>query len=579
MTNVYGPTENTNISTEYVMIETLDKDARLAPIGYPLANTETLILTEDLKRVKPGEEGELFLGGIQLARGYLHRPDLTREKFIPHPFSSVPGARLYRSGDLVRERDDGAIEYLSRIDFQVKIRGYRIELGEIEAVLNARPGVRQAVVVALLKDGKPDALAAYWVPDASRKAEAPDLAAGLAAELRARLPETMVPKHFVAMDVLPLSPNGKIDRKSLPPPESAPLEQKNDAQAEAPSGELETKLAEIWRSVLTLPSIGVRDRFIDTGGTSLSALRIVSRIRHELNHDIPVGWIYEAGTIAKLAESIREPHVLSAPHGCLIRIQSGSPGRAPIFCIHGFGGHIYQYYLLAKYLGPEQPVYALRGSGLEPGEEADDSCAKMAARYVKEILPLVKGGVVHVCGYSLGGFIALEIARQLRAAHQPVGVVAVLDQYGKGYPVKLPFKQRLKIHLRTVLVAGWSEKKKYIGKRINNITERIYFLFRKPYVHPEERRGTEEIIPDPVFWAHRDAFTKYPYDYFDGEMILFRASIKPDWPGNRFDDPSLGWGNLVKSVKAFDVPGTHWTIIQEPGIRRVAEVLLECMGR
>lgn len=569
VTNVYGPTENTNISTEYVYVETSEIDTRTIPIGYPVANTEAIILTEDLKRVQPGQEGELFLGGVQLARGYLNRSDLTAEKFIPHPFDSTPGARLYHTGDLARYRDDGAIEHLCRIDFQIKLRGYRIELGEIETVLNARPGVKQAVVVPVMKDGKPDSLAAFWVADAAHKTDA----ATLADELRARLPASMVPAQFIQLDTLPLSPNGKIDRKALPVPQAASAERAITVEHVVPRDELETALAGIWCRILKLPTVGVTDNFIDLGGSSLSALRLVSVIRKELQHDVPVGRIFAAATIEKLAAEIREPNARDAHEGCLIQIQPGRPGFAPLFCIHGFGGHIFQFYLLARHLGPDRPVYALRASGLESDEQADDTYEKMAARYLSEILPVVNGTPVHVCGYSLGCAVAIEMARQLQAAKHPPGVIAMLDMFAAGYPVRLPFKDRLKIHLHTLLAAPFSVKKKYVSKRVNNVMERIHFLFHKPYVHPEERRGTEEIIPDKVFWAHRHAMGAYAFKKFDGDVILFRAAIPPDWPGNRFDDPKLGWGPIMRTVSVHEIPGSHWTMIQDPNIHLIAEVL------
>ncbi|MEI6234556.1 MAG: amino acid adenylation domain-containing protein [Planctomycetota bacterium] len=568
VTNVYGPTENTNISTEYIFIENAGDDPRPPPIGYALANTEAIILTEDLKPVQPGQEGELFLGGVQLARGYLNRPDLTAEKFIPHPFDPTPGARLYRSGDLARYRDDGAIEHISRIDFQVKIRGHRIELGEIETVLNAQTGVKQAVVVPVMKDGKAESLAAFWVADLTRKTDSTVLADAM----KKLLPSAMLPSYFKQLDVLPLSPNGKIDRKALPLPLPKSESPSQMLACVAPSDELEAKLVEIWKNVLRFPMVSVRDNFINIGGTSLTALRLVSQIRRELKHDIPVGRIFATATIEKLAEEIRSPKSVEVSKGCLIQIQPGLPGYAPIFGIHGFGGHIFQFYLLAKYLGFERPVYALRASGLETGETADDTYEKMAARYVKEILPIVKGGPVHLCGYSLGGAVAVEVARQLQAAKHAVGIVGILDMFAKGYPQRLPFKDRLKIHLHTLFAAPFSEKKKYIAKRLNNVSERLYFMVGKPYIHPEERRGTEEIIPDAVFWAHRTAMATYAFARYDGPVDLFRADTPPDWPGNRFDDPKLGWEPFAQSITVHSIPGTHWTMIQSPNIRLIADV-------
>ena len=250
--------------------------------------------------MKPGEIGELFLGGIQLARGYLNRPELTAEKFIPHPLDATPGARLYRSGDLARFREDGAIEYCGRIDFQVKIHGYRIELGEIETVLNACGGVKQAVVVPVMKDGKADALAAYWVPDPNQALEE----SALRAALSKQLPASMVPSHFEKWTRLPLNPNGKIDRKALPPlalmKEPTPSRRAAEAvEFLAPRDALESGLVRIFSDVLKLARLGLRERFVNVGGTSLSALRIVSRLHREAKLDVPIGLIFSAGTLEK----------------------------------------------------------------------------------------------------------------------------------------------------------------------------------------------------------------------------------------------------------------------------------------
>ena len=607
VTNVYGPTENTNISTEYVLVERGEDDQRTIPIGFPVANTEAIILTEDLKPVKPGEEGELFLGGVQLARGYLNRPDLTAEKFIPHPFDSTPGARLYRTGDLARYRDDGAIEWLSRIDFQVKIRGYRVELGEIETVLNARAGVKQAVVVPVMKEGKVESLAAYWVPDVAGKTSSETLAA----ELRKLLPDAMNPKQYVEMDILPLSPNGKIDRKNLPPinakqgdmarvrggamdycgrlegghaqenpsGESLPAVLGVETDRNRAPDELERKLIEIWKAILKLPSAGVRENFIDIGGTSLNALRIVSMIRRELKFDIPVGQIFSASTVERLAAKLRAPKDESTgAKGNLIQIQPGAPGHAPIFGIHGFGGYVFLFYLLAKYLGPEIPVYALRGNGLEPGEKPDDTFDQMAARYLKEILPVAGSGPVHLFGYSLGGAVTFEAARQLRAQNHAVGVVGMFDTFGPNFPVRMPFRQRLWIHFKTVLFAPWQRKKKYIAKRLSNINERIHFFFGKPYTHPDEPRGADEMIPESVFWAHRNANATFAPQKYEGELTIFRAATLPDWPGNRFEDPTMGWGPFAQSVVTHEIPGDHWTMVTEPHIRMLADAVKKSLG-
>src|SRR5271157_2756535 len=296
--NMYGPTETTIWSSVY-RVE--GKDDRLVPIGKPIANTTFYILDGNRQAVAEGAQGELYIGGEGLARGYFERDELTAEKFVPDPFSSQPGARMYRTGDVARYRRDGNVEFLGRIDHQVKIRGFRIELGEIEAVLEQHAGVNQAVVVA--REDKPgdQRLVAYVV------AESPHTLTS-SAELRRhvgkQLPDYMTPAAFVQMTKLPLTPNGKVDRKALPAPTVTDFE----AQTEyvAPRTPLEEILAQIWKEVLHVDRVGVHDNFFSLGGHSLLATQVISRIRHAAGVELPLRHMFEWPTIAELVLKIEE---------------------------------------------------------------------------------------------------------------------------------------------------------------------------------------------------------------------------------------------------------------------------------
>jgi acyl carrier protein len=257
------------------------------PIGYAIANTQIHILDADLNPVPEGVSGELYIAGVNLARGYLGRPDLTADRFVPNPLGG-PGSRMYRSGDLVRRRSEGAIEYLGRLDHQVKLRGLRIELGEIEAGLRAHPGIRDAVVV--VRDGR---LVGYVAADT-----APDETA-VKAELATILPEYMVPSKLVWLERLPVSANGKLDRKALPDPEW-----ESGASHAEPEGETEQAIAGIWRDVLGLSQISRHDDFFNLGGHSILATRMVSRLRQALAVELPLATLFETRTIAGLAAVI-----------------------------------------------------------------------------------------------------------------------------------------------------------------------------------------------------------------------------------------------------------------------------------
>jgi amino acid adenylation domain-containing protein len=291
--NLYGPTEAAVDVTHW----TCQRDSRspIVPIGRPVANTRMYVLNESLQPVPIGAEGELFIGGVQVGRGYHNRPELTAEKFIRDPFSSDPDARLYRTGDLARWLPDGNLDYLGRIDFQVKIRGFRIELGEIESVLAQHPSVKQAVVTAdQPADGERRLVAYLCARDG-----APATVNSLREHLLARLPEYMVPAWFVWLDQIPLSPNGKVDRKALPAPTRArPLLAQPFAEARQP---LEKQLVALWQTVIPLDEIGIDDRFFELGGNSLGLARVHAELQKQLGRDIPIATLFEHITVRTLA--------------------------------------------------------------------------------------------------------------------------------------------------------------------------------------------------------------------------------------------------------------------------------------
>ena len=289
--NVYGPTETTIWSTQ----DRIDEVGATVPIGRPIANTQTYVLDARLHPVPLGAAGELYIGGNGVARGYLDRPELTAERFVPDPFAGAPGARLYRTGDLARYRADGRIECLGRVDHQVKLRGFRIELGEIEAALREHPDVHDCVVVAR-EEGADKRLVAYVV---ARDEGAPSVTE-LRQLLKGRLPEYMVPSTFVRLPALPRTPNGKVDRRALPAP--GPAER---AGADIlPRSPIEEAVAGIWREVLGLERVGIHDSFFELGGHSLMATQVLSRVQEAFGVTVPLRRVFESPTIAGLAESV-----------------------------------------------------------------------------------------------------------------------------------------------------------------------------------------------------------------------------------------------------------------------------------
>ncbi|HWH70558.1 MAG TPA: condensation domain-containing protein, partial [Candidatus Sulfotelmatobacter sp.] len=289
--DLYGPTETTTYSTF-----ALRKPGAPATIGRPLDNEQVYLLDSHLQPVPIGIPGELYIGGAGLAREYLNRPDLTAERFIDHPF--IAGARLYKTGDLARWRVDGNLEFLGRIDHQVKIRGFRIELGEIEAALKKHPAVHEAVVVAREDPSGDKRLMAYVVQNPGHSLTVADLRQGM----RERLPEYMVPSLVVFLEALPMTPSGKIDRKALPAPE--PERQRTGTEFVAARKPIEEQLAAIWSEVLQLKQVGVLDNFFDLGGHSLHAIQVISRVREVFKVELPLFSLFDAPTIAALAQGL-----------------------------------------------------------------------------------------------------------------------------------------------------------------------------------------------------------------------------------------------------------------------------------
>jgi acyl-coenzyme A synthetase/AMP-(fatty) acid ligase/acyl carrier protein len=314
--NLYGPTEAAVDVTAWPCRREVRgiREARI-PIGHPVANTQIHLLDPFFQLVPVGTPGELCIGGVQLARGYHNRPELTAERFVPDPFGTA-GSRLYRTGDLARRLPDGAVDYLGRLDFQVKVRGVRIELGEIEAALRAHPAVRDAAVTA----GGDQRLAAYVVPvESPVGSEARDLLiADLRDALRSRLPEPMLPTAYVLLDALPLTPSGKLDRRALPAPETALPDRA--AAFVAPRNETEEMLAAIWAEVLGVERVGIHDNFLELGGHSLFAMQLISRVRAAFAVELPLRSLFDANTVAALAVRIVTAQAEQADRAALERM-------------------------------------------------------------------------------------------------------------------------------------------------------------------------------------------------------------------------------------------------------------------
>ncbi len=416
--NAYGPTEVTVLASSS---ECYSADPLHPTIGYPLSNYQLYVLDRALQPVPVGVVGELYVGGIGLARGYFNRPDLSAERFVPNPFSTTPGARLYKTGDLVRYLPNGAVDYLGRNDHQVKIRGFRIELGEIENVLEQHPDVGHCLV--LLREDTPGDkyLVAYVVPKATTPIASLSVA-GLRQFLQERLSAFMIPAAFVVLEAMPLTSSGKVDRKALPTPQRVAT---SESAIVPPRDSIELRLVQIWEAVLNRQPIGITENFFDLGGHSLLAIRLLDAIQQEFGQALRLSTIFQGATIASLANVLRQQD-LALPRSPLVPIQpQGS--QPPFFCVHPASGEVLLYRELAQLLGPDQPFYGLedveqlRPSGYYPSLEA------MAADYIAAIQDVQPVGPYFLGGWSFGGVVAFEMAQQLRRQGHEVGLLAIID--------------------------------------------------------------------------------------------------------------------------------------------------------
>jgi enterobactin synthetase component F len=417
--NLYGPTEAA-VDVSFWPAGADDTSSPV-PIGYPVWNTRLYVLDERMRPLPAGVPGHLWLGGVQLARGYLGRPDLTGDRFLPDPF--LPGERIYRTGDLARFRDDGAVVFLGRSDHQVKVRGLRIELGEIEAAIVATGLAREAGVVA--REDRPGdrRIVAYLVPPASPANGGFD-AALLRDRLAARLPDYMIPSAFVALAALPVTANGKLDRAALPAPAY------EDASAREASTPSEVALGQLFAEILGRETpVGPDGDFFLLGGDSLLAVNLMLRVAEEFGRDPGLGALFEHPTVAGLAARLdaqeAAPDDGLAP---LIRL-GGSGGGAPLFLVHPAGGIAWGYRDLARLLGSDRPVLGLQSPALDPENPVPDDLAALAAAYADTVEAAAPDGIVHLTGWSVGGIIAQAMAVELSRRGRAVGLVAMLDSY------------------------------------------------------------------------------------------------------------------------------------------------------
>ncbi len=574
--NMYGPTETTVWSAiAPITAEARDAGAMM-PIGRPIANTQLYVLDADLQPVPVGAIGELYIGGDGLARGYHRRPDLTAARFVPDPVSRRPGSRLYRTGDLARYRLDGNLECLGRIDQQIKLRGHRIELGEIESQILAHPGVDQAVVLVREDHPGDQRLVAYVV------ARAPDhaIVSALQEHLASKLPVYMLPGAIVLMSGIPLTPNGKIDRRALPRP------QHRASAMAAPRDALELQLIRTWEQVLGVEPIGIHDDFFALGGHSIDAIRLIAHLQTLGKSSLPLATLYQAPTVAAMAQAMRRevqgpasPIVSFTPHGT----------RPPFFCFPGAGGNAMYLHALARALGPDQPFHAARAIGLEPGEVPLHSIEDMAGAYLDTMRRIQPRGPFVLGGHSFGADVAWAVAARLREQGEDIALFVSFDSpaprlrdgsdradFTSGQWIatvasvleqEFPFLDCSDI--------DWERLPE--GEQLGVLAQRLVAAQILP---DRDGAGTVERFVRVFRGNHQATFAPRPLHRIP--VVLIQAADEPpelDHDGQPHRDAwrehaDWGWSQLTDDrVQRISLPGDHQSIMQPPQVTAVAAAL------
>ena len=570
--NMYGPTE----TTVWSAISRINADDAVVPLGRPIANTKLYLLDNLQRPAFPGARGEIWIGGAGVAAGYLDRIELTSERFVCDPFAN-DGSRMYRTGDLGRIHA-GNLYFHGRADAQIKLRGYRIEPGEIEAAATGEPGVLECVAVAREAGSGDQLLVLYVVADGAQD----HLEARIRARLTLHLPGYMRPQHIVLLRSMPKTPNGKVDRKSLPPPFASPLV---TVDSVAPRDPLEAELLAQWQRLLQRDGMGVHDNFFDMGGYSLLAVRMFAELHEQHGVEFPLATLIEHPTIAELANVLRASAVLPAQahvqstgpalpvrgSGVLVKLKSGD-GSPPLFLMHAVGGNVLNYLPLANRLAAGQAVYGLQSVGLD-GAAAPLNCIDdMAEYYADEIRQVQPHGPYLLGGGSMGGILALEVARRLEGAGRSIVMLAMFDTYGPEDPrtVAKPLWWRPQCWWPLYRQLDHSQKLELLG-RIRFRVLQLPWARLKQYI-----QGGAAIAPALRIWqverSNLEALVRYQPRAYGGGLIMFRTRMK-----GGSDDPGLGWKAWIgQGMQIVELDGRHDNFVGQP---ELAVRLQECMDR
>lgn len=563
--NTYGPTECTVVATAYEPGP--DHPAATpgggVPIGFALPHLTARVVDQAGHDLPPGMVGELVLGGAGVAAGYLNRPDETASRFRADPLGP-PGARCYRTGDRVWERRDGALVFAGRVDHQVKWRGYRMEPGEIETVLAEHPAVQEVVVTLVDPPGAPAQLAAFWTLRPGATADE----AALRAQVADRLPAHFVPGAFVQLEQLPLTASGKLDRRALPLERIAA---RAAADFDPPVTPQERKLAALWQEVLGVKQVGRQDNFFALGGHSLTALTLLQRAQ-SAGVSLDAAALFRAPTLTDLARSL-EPGApateAAAGSDYLVTLRPGPAGIPPLILLPSDFGDLLIYANLVPLLDPGRACLGLQCPELYRDDQGIRSMADLAERFVHALRAVQPRGPYLLAGHCYGGYVAMEMAKQLAAAGERIGLLALLD----ARPCA-PVAERGQLwlmYLRSALRAGRADWLRHLRARIDQRLEarRLDRLIRRDPGQLDPRLRNRWLLDQRTLVGYRST----PYD--DRLTYIYPAGSRHEL----YDDPSCGWLHLAARLDLHRVPGTHLDMMKEPHVRELAACLQSCIVR
>ena len=617
--NHYGPTETTIGKLLHIAETQKNKYGATIPIGKPFGNTRVYVLS-DQQQVNPtGVPGQLYIAGHGLAKGYYHNAELTNEKFVPDLLRKGESEigeieekegednneeqngeeRMYATGDLVRYLADGNIVFIGRVDEQVKIRGYRVELGEIENTIKQYEGISQAVVIAPDDKQGNRRVVAYVVADGGFSKEM------LNSYLKEKLPDYMLPAVVIQLESVPLTANGKVDKRSLPDADVHDQPQKGYV---APESEAQQQMADIWQDILEVEQVGIHDDFFELGGHSLLAVRLISAIRKEFTVELPISHVFDYPTVALLAEQLPQQSATSTLHfvntqqnKSLIPIKTGG-NKFPLYIVCGTGGTAFAFKKFANMLDPKQPVYGLQQTNLKEGlEEFPDTIEGIASKYVNEILIQNPLGPYALSGHCVGGIIAFEMAKQLKSMGRNVHMLAMLDTlvrsrkklppatYKNFYQIPAYIKKTLsaisfKIEFETFLLR--KHPRKAIGYKVAKLESLINKKIKSKYV--KEENAALKVF-DELSDVYRTALSKYRLKHYEGDILAFYAKehyyfldkINNVW-FKKFlleDSDKNFWKQYANNTTVYEIDGEHSLIFDPKNAKEFAHILQDHLNR